>query len=210
MLSNRIARLAPPPRPVPLPLVCSAMLGLTGGIGAAFLIMGLGAVWLSLGDPGVPPWVWVVLFVFVLIGAVFFTLSTVRGLRWVALLRYGEVAGAETIQRHSTNTYVNDQPVYRYDYRFRGSDGRMHAGSSRALGQEEIGDEAQEPVLYLPSNPERSGLVDALPLRCPLDVDEEGHWVSYESVWPIVWCGLAWGGVAAMVGYGLLRLLGLV
>jgi hypothetical protein len=136
-------------------------------------------------------------------------LTTVQGLRWLALLRYGEVASTDKIERHGTNTYVNDEPVYRYDYRFRGSDGRTYEGSSRALGREEIGDEAREPVLYRPSNPELSGLVDALSLRCTLDVDEDGQWVSYESVWPIVWCCLVWGGVAAMVGYSLLRLLGL-
>ncbi len=41
MLSNRIRNLAPPPRPVPLPVVCSAMLGTTGGFGALFMLMGL-------------------------------------------------------------------------------------------------------------------------------------------------------------------------
>ncbi len=207
MLSNRIARLAPPPRAVPLPTVGSAMLGLTGGIGAAFLVMGLGTVWFCLGDRGVPPWVWGLLLAFVFIGAVLFTLATVQGLRWVALLRYGVVASAEALHKHATNTYVNDQPVLRYVYRFRARDGRAYSGASRALGRDEIGDEAGEPVLYLPSNPKLSGLVDALPLRCPLDVDDDGQWVSYESVWPLVRCGLAWGGVAALVGYGVLRVL---
>jgi hypothetical protein len=41
MLSNRIHNLAPPPRPVPLPIVCSAMFGTTGSFGAIFLISGL-------------------------------------------------------------------------------------------------------------------------------------------------------------------------
>ena len=41
MLSNRIRNLAPPPRPVPLTIICSAMLGTTGGFGALFMIFGL-------------------------------------------------------------------------------------------------------------------------------------------------------------------------
>ena len=64
--------------------------------------------------------------------------------------------------------------------------------------------------MYLPSNPRLSTLVDALPLRYTLDVDDFGQWVSYESVWPVVWYGLAWMGIAAHVIYGLLRVLGLL
>ena len=64
--------------------------------------------------------------------------------------------------------------------------------------------------MYLPSNPQLSTLVDALPLRYTLDVDDFGQWVSYESVWPVVWYGLAWMGITAHVIYGLLRVLGLL
>ena len=41
MLSNRINRLAPPPRSVPLRVAISAMFGITGWMGAIFLIVGL-------------------------------------------------------------------------------------------------------------------------------------------------------------------------
>ena len=80
-------------------------------------------------------------------------------------------------------------------------------GSSRSMPSGLIGDEAREPVLYLPRNPRRSTLVDAIPLRYPLDVDEYGQWVTHESVWPIVWCTLIWVGVLCSVGYTLLRML---
>jgi len=294
MLSNRIVQLAAPPRWVPLPAICSAMLGLTGIIGAAFLIMGMLFVWLSLGDfrpidewrlarsttsaralvtsvtatgatendvevyeyhftfdtpdeqaitgrcystgqlcfagdrvevrylpdkPFVAQLVgtrasilsrWVLLFVsiFPIVGAVFFTTATIRGLRQVNLLRCGEITSVRAISRQGTNTYVDGKPVIRYTYEFQGMDGQIYSGLSRALRREEIGDEAEEPVLYLPSDPRQSLLVDALPLRYTLDVDEAGQWVSYESVWPVVWCGLAWTGIIAHVIYGLLRVLG--
>ena len=92
----------------------------------------------------------------------------------------------------------------KYTYEFQGSDGQVYSGSSQALRRAEISDEDEEPVLYMESNPELSTLVDALPLRYTLDVGEAGQWVSYESVWPVVWCGLVWLGIIAHVIYGLL------
>jgi hypothetical protein len=115
MLSNRIAQLTPPPRRVPLPVACSAMLGLTGGIGAAFLIMGMLFVWLFVADPAAPLWVSFVL-IFPIVGAALFATATVRGLRQVSLLRRGEVAAAQKISGRATNTSVNDQPVIEYAY----------------------------------------------------------------------------------------------
>jgi len=207
MLSNRIAQLTPPPRRVPLPVACSAMLGLTGGIGAAFLIMGMLFVWLFVADPAAPFWVSFVL-IFPIVGAALFAAATVRGLRQVALLRRGEVAAAQKISERATNTSVNDQPVIEYAYEFRAGDWQIYKGASRAISSEEIGNEVGEPVLYLPSNPVVSVLVDALPLRSTLDVDDDGQWVSYESVWPVVWCGLAWLGIVAHALVGLVRLFG--
>jgi hypothetical protein len=206
MLSNRIAHLVPPPRRVPLPVVCSAMLGITGIVGAAFLILGMLFVWLMAGDPVAPLWVCFVL-IFPAVGAGFFATNTVRGAQQVALLRHGRVAGAHRVSSQATNTTVNEQPVITYFYEFRAGDGQTYRGASRAISSEELGDEDAEPVLYLPSNPEQSVLVDALPLRSTLDVDEDGQWVSYESVWPVVWLGLAWMGILAHAMYGLSRLL---
>jgi hypothetical protein len=183
------------------------MLGMTGIIGAAFLILGMLFVWLFVADPAVPLWIFFVL-MFPIVGAVFFVTNTVRGVRQVALLRHGQVAGARKVSEQATNTTVNDQPVVKYVYEFRADDGQIYQGTSRAISSEEIGDEDVEPVLYLPSNPNLSVLVDALPLRSTLDVDKDGQWVSYESVWPAVWLGLAWMGILAHVMYGLSRLLG--
>jgi hypothetical protein len=207
MLSNRIAQLTPPPRRVPLPVACSAMLGLTGGIGAAFLIMGMPLVWLFVADPAAPLSV-LFLLIIPIAGAALFAAATVRGLRHVTLLRRGEVAAAQKISGRATNTSVNGQRVIEYTYEFRAGDWQIYKGVSRAIASEEISDEVGEPVLYLPSNPAVSVLVDALPLRSTLDVDGAGEWVSYESVWPVVWCGLAWMGIGAHALYGLVRLFG--
>lgn len=106
------------------------------------------------------------------------------------------------------NTTVNDQPVMKYIYEFRAADGTSYSGSSKSLPTEKIDDESNKPVLYLPSNPNVSMLIDALPLCYLLDVDESGQWASGENIWPVVWCGLAWLGMAANLAFGALRFTG--
>ncbi len=293
MLSNRITYLAAPPRSVPLRVACRALLGITGTIGAIFLVLGL-AFALAFGGglnpidelrlalstttaqgvvtnvvatnctendvpvyeyhftfstpdgqtvtaqsyatgrgwspenrvkikyvPGKPtvatmeetrrsqfsPWVFSLVLIFPAIGAAFFVTATLRGLRQVALLRHGEIAGAQTLSQEMTGVRVNDVPVIEYTYEFEARDGETYLGAAKSLPSGRIGDEAQEPVLYLSSNPERSTLIDALPLRYPLDVDGTGQWITRESIWPVVWYGLIWAAIIALAAFGLLRTL---
>lgn len=292
MLSNRIDQLTSPPRSVPLRVVCRAMFGLTGTIGAFFLLFGMLFAWIFVGDlrpisearlalsatttTGIitsinatgaaenettvyvyeftfrtpdeqkhtgrsytTGWQWSVedrvnveyvpdnpsiariegarrsLFspiallvcVFPAIGAVLFTISTIRGLQQTMLLRYGTIAGAQIISEQATGASVNNVPVIAHVYEFEADDGESYLGKSRSLPSGRIGDEAREPVLYLPRNPRRSTLVDAIPLRYPLDVDEYGQWRTHESAWPIVWYTLTWAGMAAHAVYALARAL---
>jgi hypothetical protein len=294
MLSSTIHQLAPAPRPVPLRLACRAVLGLTGGLGAVFLLFGMVFVWIFAGDfdpvsdiqlalskettqgvitrvsatntnendvtvyryefsfrardegsytgasyragstwsaeervtieyvpsdPDIariqgarratmPVWAAVLVFIFPAIGAVFFISSTLRGAKQVRLLRHGELAGADIISQHPTGTSINDVPVMAYVYEFPASDGESYLGQSRALPTGRVGDEAKEPVLYLPWNPRKSTLVDTLPTRFPLQVDEFGHWIGGVTVWSIVWVTLIWLGIAANAAYFLWRVAG--
>ena len=294
MLSSRIALLAAPPRRVPLAVVSSTMLGITGILGAIFLIFGLvftaifasglnlldelrlsnskttaqatitqvnatnstenkvrvyeyrftfrtpreqtiesssystGRIY-AVGDtanvlyvpdkPTVaqlentrrslfPSLILVFILIFPLVGAGLFISSIVRGRRQVNLLRQGQIAGAVSLTVQSTNMSVNHQPVMKYSYEFATADGQSYPGSSNALPKPQLGDEAQEPVLYLPSNPKVSMLVDALPLRYPLDVDENGQWSSDNSPASILWYGLVWLGIIASLFSVCSRLLG--
>ena len=293
MLSNRIEQLAAPPRPVPLRVVCRAMLGRTGGIGAIFLLAGLLATLLFVGDirpiaevrlllssttttgtitsveptnttvndvtvyryqftfktpneetfagqshtvgqvwspedrvtiqyvpakPSIakiegtqlstaPMWVAFLMLIFPGTGAALFLPASISGWKQATLLRHGEVSGAKIISQSPTGVSINDVPVMAYDYEFSTADGEEYTGSSRSMPSGLVGDEAREPVLYLPWNPRRSTLVDAIPLRHPLDVDEYGQWMTHENVWPIVWYTLIWAGVLGSVAYALLRML---
>lgn len=295
-LSDRISHLAPPPRLVPPRVVCRAMLGITGGLGAIFLVSGLvsvlifssgfhpldelllargtataqgmvtqvkstnstendvpvyrytftfrppdekeitascystGMTW-SVEDrvlveyaPSKPsvarieetrlslfrPWVFLMLFIFPAIGSTFVVVSVVRGVHQMTLLRWGEITGGQSISAQPTNVTVNDTPVMRYNYEFNTYDGETYMGSSKSLPTPHIGDETEEPVLYLPSNPRRSTLVDAIPLRYPLDVDINGQWAAQESVWPVVWCTATLVATPVLAALIAARLLGVL
>jgi hypothetical protein len=292
MLSDRIGKLASPPRPVPLRVACRAMLGITGSIGAIFVLAGLLPTWLFSGDirlvgearlalssataqgkvtrvtptnvsvndetvyecqftfrtpdeqtltgqsytigqewsvedrvtvqyvpakPSIariegsnlstaPIWAALMMLLFPASGLALFIPATVRGWRQAMLLRNGQVTGAQIISEQATGTRINDVPVIAYTYEFRAGDGESYLGSARSLPSGLVGDEAREPVLYLPRNPKKSTLVDAIPLRYPLDADEFGQWIARESVWPIVWYTLIWIGILGSVVYALARM----
>jgi hypothetical protein len=294
MLSNRINHLVPPPRPVPLRVICSAMFGITGRLGAIFLISGLAFTLVftagyrpvdelrlafskataqgtitKVSDtnstendepvyayefsftthreqkvsgmsysterrwrvedrvtieyvedaPAIAriqgarssefsPWVLFVL-IFPLVGAALFGTAAIGGWRQASLLRHGEVADAHILSTRPTNVSVNNVPVLEYAYELRTAAGETFNGSAKSLPSDRLGDEENEPALYLPSNPDRSTLVDAISLRHPLDVDNlSGQWISQEGFFNTGWYILTWIAVIALSGYGLLRALG--
>jgi hypothetical protein len=138
------------------------------------------------------PWILLIILIFPAVGLGIFIPTTVSGWRKVKLLRYGEITGAQNISVTPTNTMINDTPVMKYSYEFRDGLGRVFTGDSRSLPTGMIGDEKREPVLYLPSNPERSMLVDALPLRFPLEVNEDGQWRHRGGIKPVMMFLAAW------------------
>jgi hypothetical protein len=295
MLSNRINRLVPPPRRVPLQVVCSAMFGITGFLGAIFLISGLGftlvftygyhpfddvrlALWPSTATgvitavrdtysyendisiyeydfafttkreqrvagrsysnagrwtiedtvtvkylPDAPAVARIqgarssqfdssVLFVliFPFIGAALFLTAAYGGLRQVALLRSGVIADARLTGLRPTNVSINHVPVMNYDYEFQAVSGETFNGTSKSLPSGRLGDEAAEPALYLPSNPGRSTLVDAISLSHQLEIDEQtGQWFSKEGFLNPVLYISAWIITIALSGYGFLSALGI-
>ncbi len=155
-----------------------------------------------------PLWAMLVMIIFPIQGSIMFILACISGVKQVLLLVYGEVTGARTLSQQRTSTRVNGQPVIKYTYEFHTKEGMIYTGSSRSLSTGRIGDEANEPVLYLPSNPKVSMLVDSLPLKLPLEVDGAGQWASTENFWPIFWFALAGASVAISLLLGGARVLG--
>ncbi|HET7089333.1 MAG TPA: DUF3592 domain-containing protein [Anaerolineae bacterium] len=294
MLSGRITPLAPPPRRVPWAVVCSAMLGTLGVVGAGIFVFSMPFVLIFAGElhlideirlsnsgttavarvtavedtnstendvpvyayrfefrtraeelvtarsfatgrrysvedratvyylpdkPGVarlentrrsefPAFAGLMVLIFPLTGLALFAIGALRGWRDVTLLRHGQVAGARWLRSQMTNMSVNNQPVLKYTYEFQAEDGQTYTGSRRALPSPHVGDEAHEPVLYLPSHPARSLPLDALSLRYPVRVDDSGQWSNVHSPWSIVWCSLAYTLVFAGILFILTHVIG--
>ena len=108
-LSDRINRLAQAPRLVPLRVMCRAMLGITGGLGATFLVSGL---------------------VSVLIFSMGF-----HPLDELLLARGTATAEGVVTQVIATNSTENDVPVYRYVFTFRPPDEKEITTSCYTTGQ---------------------------------------------------------------------------
>lgn len=292
MFSQRISRLVPPPRWVPLPTACAALTGIIGLMGAIFFSFGMLFVWVfgaalhpldewrlsrsyaeapavieevkgtnanvnrtpvyeyrfqfqpgdgepvngtcyttgqtwNNGDrviahylPENPevsrlegsrrsmfsPWILLFLLIFPIVGLALFIPSVVSGAKKIILLRSGEITGATSISSSITNTRINNVPVLKYSYEFRDRMGVVYTGSSNALPTEKIGDEAAEPILYLPSNPRQSMLVDSLPLKFPLEVNEEGHWLHHGTIKPVLLFLLAWSLILVHVAVAIIVL----
>jgi hypothetical protein len=296
MLSNRINRLAPPPRSVPLRVAISAMFGITGWMGAIFLIVGLAFSLVFISDyrpideirlaasrttaqgritavsytnssendepvigytfafttdrgqqmtgvsyttgeqwsvrdaviieyvPEEPviariqgarsstftPWVLFVL-IFPAVGAAMFGSAAISGWREVMLLRRGEVADAKILSTRPTGVTVNNAPVLLYSYEIKTSAGETFNGSAKSLPSDRLGDEENEPALYLPSNHDNSILVDAISLKRPLDVDETtGQWKSQGGFVSVVLYILVWICAIVLIGYGFISTLGII
>jgi hypothetical protein len=134
MLSNRIRRLAPPPRPVPLPVICAAMQGITGSFGAIFLISGL-------------------------VGTLVFT-AGFRPIDEVRLAFSQTTARGIITGVYDTNSTENDVPVYEYAYRFTTRKEETASGRSYTTGRE-FSVEDRVTVEYVPEDPSISRIQGA-------------------------------------------------
>jgi hypothetical protein len=107
MDSTRFLQLAPPPRPVPIPLICRTLLGIGGRMGSLFL--GFGMVFVLVFGP--------------------------RPAEELQLALSGATARGTVSTASPTNTSVNDVTVWRYDFTFRAADGQQYAAHSYSTGQ---------------------------------------------------------------------------
>jgi hypothetical protein len=154
-----------------------------------------------------PGWVGLIIGIFPLIGGVMLLVGALNGWRQIRLLRTGRLAYARWINVTPTNMSINDQPVMKYAFEFQAEDGQAYQGNSKSLPKAQLGDEANEPVLYWPTKPDHSMLLDALPVRSALSVDANGQWVSDGNPWPLLWSGLIGLGVLAGAAFVIARFL---
>ncbi|HEX2060794.1 MAG TPA: DUF3592 domain-containing protein [Thermoanaerobaculia bacterium] len=111
--------------------------------------------------------------IFPLIGLGLLIPATRSGLRRNRLLREGLLTTGTLSGRRDTNMRVNKQPVWELTFDFVTRDGRRAQAKARATDTYRLEDEAREPLLYDPENPERAYVLDEVPLRPRIEAGGE-------------------------------------
>jgi hypothetical protein len=99
------------------------------------------------------------------IGLAFLVPSIVTGFKRNRLLREGVPAQGTLIGKSPTNVTINDRPLFELRFEFTARDGRRYEATTRTTNTDPLEDEATEPLLYDPDNPERAYLLDDAPAR---------------------------------------------
>jgi hypothetical protein len=117
----------------------------------------------------------VVLFVviFPVIGLAFLFAGLKKSLRVIRLLQNGALATGKLISKVPTQTRINNQQVYKVTFRFKDHSGHEWDVTEKTHLPHLLEDEAEESLLYLPSDPRFATMLDALP-RTP-SINERGN-----------------------------------
>jgi len=103
--------------------------------------------------------------IFPFIGALFVVFATLSGFRRNHLLRNGLLSTGKLLGRERTNVTVNDRPVWKLTFEYVGRDGQRHEATASTTDTARLEDEAQEPLLYDPTNPSVAYVLDEAPAR---------------------------------------------
>ena len=118
-------------------------------------------------------WLILLLLIFPIIGGSFLVWNIVQGLKRIHLLTYGITTFGTVINKIPTNMRINKQTVYEVFFQFEDNTGKKYRASTKTHEYDLLEDEPQEPLVYLPTNPENAVLIDALPrsVRTFLGID---------------------------------------
>lgn len=140
--------------------------------------------------------------VFPLVGGIIAAVRFVRGLRTLRVLRCGKQARGKLVEKHPTNTRINNQTVYRLVFEFADESGNTHRAEARTHQTSRLEDDADELLLYDPGHPEQARLLDELP--CAPRLEGDGRLVATRP-------GRGWAALAApVIALGIQPVLALV
>jgi len=103
--------------------------------------------------------------IFPLVGVAIIIPSFLSGMKRNRLLRDGILTTGRYKSRRQTNVRINDRPVWELTFEFTARDGRHMECQARTTDTSSLRDEAEEPLLYDPENPERAYMLDEAPSR---------------------------------------------
>jgi hypothetical protein len=109
--------------------------------------------------------------VFPLIGLVFIIAGWRRGIKRLAIMRNGLFAWGEMVGKEATNVKINENPVYKYTFRFTDSSGNVREITDETHRTDLVEDDNRERLLYDRHDPENGMLLDIVPGGVTFDVD---------------------------------------
>ena len=110
--------------------------------------------------------------IFPLIGFLIVYFMTKTGLRRNHLLRDGILTTGTLINREPTNMTVNKRRVWELTFEFTDRNGQRREAKARATDTSRLEDDAREPLLYDPADPEKAYVLDEAPARPRLENGE--------------------------------------
>ena len=137
--------------------------------------------------------------IFPLIGLAILVPATLSGIKRNRLLREGLLATGTLKSKERTNVTVNNRILYELTFEFTARDGRQHEAKARTTATERLEDEAQEPLLYDPSDPTRAYLLDEAPARPEIEPNGDLRGRPASAVRSLILPGLMIGIHAAVL-----------
>jgi len=79
------------------------------------------------------------------------------------ILANGILTKGKVISKTPTGTKINKKPVYEVIFEFTDKNKNTIRSSVNSYKPEKLVDESEEPIVYLPSSPDKAIMLDALP-----------------------------------------------
>lgn len=111
------------------------------------------------------------------VGLIALIVNLIKGKAKRRIINSGILAYAKLISWKETNTTINDQVVYQYNFMFKTSNGK-EVNISCKTHNTEVLEQKRELVIYPPNEPEKGIMVDLLPLNVPLYI--KSNWKKPE------------------------------
>jgi hypothetical protein len=150
------------------------------------------------------PWA-IVVGVFPLVGLVVLWFATRSGMKRNHLLRDGVLATGKLVSTEGTNVYVNKRRVWALTFEFVDRMGQRREAVVRTSDPEALRDEAAEPLLYDPDDPQRAYLLDEAPARPRFEGNGEMVGRPAAAVFALLIPALVLGLHALLLGMKYLR-----
>lgn len=127
----------------------------------------------GMGGGSLPPFFLFFMLPFLLVGGGFLGKGIVKGVRANRLLAVGELTRGVLVNKKATNTTINEERVYAYEFEFQAK-GQTFRAKGRTRFTHLVEDEEQELIVYDPHNPQQALIVDTLPRAATEFLSKQG------------------------------------